>query len=384
MNLSTIRRIVLLACFALVLNSMLASQAWSQEKISSEKTARKKPPHDIAECEIDLNKPGQMSDILSNALMLGLKQDSTKVSSFLNVAAIKYSSGQELLVATAKEFGIGEKALSLSVAEYKHCNCTHEGGGEYVGGEQNGGTLSSESGISKSNGKISEFAENVLLHVVLHELGHALVREFDLPILGNEETLADAFATHLVVSELPDQALAILSARITSLMIESSEVPRKEWTVKGEHNSDARRAYQICALAIAYDSSKFASLAKLVEMDERRQRQSADYGSEIHRSWRRILKPLRMPEGQVSREARIGVDSESVFEDAISDGKMLPTIAKVIKSFDWHSQVSVQFAGGDGGAGWNRSRRTITVYDRYVQRFNQQGVKESASVQPAE
>ena len=39
-----------------------------------------------------------------------------------------------------------------------------------------------------------DFARNVTVAVVLHELGHALIREFDLPVLGNEVTVADAFA----------------------------------------------------------------------------------------------------------------------------------------------------------------------------------------------
>jgi hypothetical protein len=63
-------------------------------------------------------------------------------------------------------------------------------------------------------------------------MGHALVREFDVPILGNEETLADAFATHYLTTYLRDRALAVLDARVRSLMIEASEVPRARWTVK--------------------------------------------------------------------------------------------------------------------------------------------------------
>jgi hypothetical protein len=42
---------------------------------------------------------------------------------------------------------------------------------------------------------------------MVHELGHALIREFDLPILGNEETMADAFATHYLTTHLPDRAV---------------------------------------------------------------------------------------------------------------------------------------------------------------------------------
>lgn len=232
--------------------------------------------------------------------------------------------------------------------------------------------VTTEAQEGDNDGKITKFTENVLIHVVLHELGHGLVREFDLPVLGNEETLADAFATHYAVTKMPDHALDILDARVASLMIEAEEVPRNEWTVKGEHNSDARRAWQIAALAIAHDSQKYAPLAKLVGMSQSDMRKAIDYGSEIHRSWRRILRPLQMPEGQTSNEARMAIDDDSVFAQSIRNGSLPKTIEEIVRSFDWHSQVTIRFSTGDGGAGWSRSKRAVTVNDDYVRRFNLQ------------
>ena len=42
--------------------------------------------------------------------------------------------------------------------------------------------------------EISPFAKNVVRHVLMHELAHALIREFDLPVLGNEENIADSLS----------------------------------------------------------------------------------------------------------------------------------------------------------------------------------------------
>ena len=316
------------------------------------------------ECTVDLSKPGIMSDILSNALNRGFEKDSKAVRAFLDVAQDKYETGDKLLQATAKQFEIKIETLKAAVEDYKHCNCTHVGGGAF---------RKKTKSLQQSDGQISTFAENVLVHVVLHELGHGLVREFDLPILANEETLADTFATHYIVSKIPDRALDILEARISSLMIEANENPRTQWTVQGEHNSDARRAYQIAAAAIAFDPEKYAPLAKLVDMSESQMRKAADYGSEIHRSWRRILKPLWMPEGMESSEARTSVDSGSVFSAAISQSKCWDEINTAVKSFDWHSQVTVSITSGEGGAAWSRSNRRVTVHDEYIHRFNLQG-----------
>ena len=86
-----------------------------------------------------------------------------------------------------------------------------------------------------------------------------MVREFDLPILSNEEAMADAFATHYLTMHMPDRALDVLMARTTSLMIEAGELPRDQWPISGEHESDARRAFQIAAWAIAADPAKYAA-----------------------------------------------------------------------------------------------------------------------------
>ena len=84
-------------------------------------------------------------------------------------------------------------------------------------------SLPIQDGGQAKDEQVSTFAEDVLLHVVLHELGHALIREFDLPILGNEETMADAFATWYMTHHLPERAFNVLKARTDSLMIEAQE-----------------------------------------------------------------------------------------------------------------------------------------------------------------
>ncbi|MEL6109743.1 MAG: DUF4344 domain-containing metallopeptidase [Planctomycetota bacterium] len=320
----------------------------------------------IPECTIDLKVPGIMSDVLSNVLLRRYGKPETDVREFLVRQTPKCETGYELAMAAAKQFGLKEAAMIQSVEDFRHCNCSHAGGEEFY--------RAKTPALSESDGKVSDFAEKVLIHVVLHELGHAIVREFDLPILGNEETLADAFATHYLLTELPDQAFEVLEARVSSLMIEAGELPRSRWTVKGEHNSDARRAYQIVALAVAEDRVKYSGLAALVQMNEQELTRAVDYASEIHRSWRRILRPLRMPPGMASREVRIGVDSDSQFAESLHGAAMFAVLETAMRSFDWHSSVALYFADGEDGAGWSRSRRTITVHDDYIHRFNCQGL----------
>jgi hypothetical protein len=266
------------------------------------------------------------------------------------------ANGQELLERTALEFGLSEATLTAEVERFRHVNCKPW--------EPTDPSLATP---------LSRFAQDVTLHVVLHELGHALVREFDLPVLGNEETMAEAFATHYLAAHLPERALDVLVARVSSLRHEADAVPRAEWSVRGEHDSDARRACQIAALAVAADPQRYRPVAAAAGLSDEDVRRATDYGSEIHRSWRRIQRPLWMPAALASQEARVQVEGQGrTFDDLRSSG-LLEELDAIVRRFDWHSQVTIRFEEGEGGAGWSRSERTVTVHGEDLRRFVDQG-----------
>ncbi|MBC7773326.1 MAG: hypothetical protein H7210_12585 [Pyrinomonadaceae bacterium] len=326
-------------------------------------------PHVHPDCNIDLANAGNMKDIVSNTLILGLNIPQPDVGAFLHGAQDRYDDGQDLLAATAVHFKLSENLLAAEVKKFKHCNCKHggviDGVPEVLPGMQDDGL------------PVSKFAKDVTLHVVLHEIGHAVIREFDIPVLANEETTADAFATYYLTTYLPDRAVDVLVARTTSLMIEASESPSVDW--RGEHDDDARRAYQIAALAVAADPVKYKPVADVVTMSARDIEKAQDYGGEVRRSWRRVLAPLWMPDGATSPMARTSFGDGSAFLIRLcEDGpgiksELVRDIESALSRFDWHSQVTVDFVDSNGKAGWNRSRRTVTVYTGYIRRFIRQG-----------
>lgn len=329
------------------------------------------------ECTIDVGNPGMMKDIVSNALLQGLKVPETEVQQFLRDAEKRYETGPALLRATAAHFKIEEAVLAAEVERFKHINC----GDASIAAPR----AMAARDTHAEPALVSSFARDVTLHVILHEIGHALIREFDIPILGNEETAADAFATYYLTTYLPGRAVDVLSARTASLMIEANETPDVDWA--GEHDDDARRAFQIAALAVAADPVKYKPVADIVGMTEGQIDDARDYGAEIRRSWRRVLEPLWMPEGELSSEARVLYDVDNPFlarlcsdsgDDGDKGGGLAAEIEAAIQRFDWHSQVTVHFVEGGGGAGWSRSSRTVTVHSEYVQRFIEQGAGASS------
>lgn len=84
-----------------------------------------KPVH-FALCRVDLTRPGPLSDILSNALIRGLRQDEGKVRAFLDEARGSYGDAEKLIRAAADRFGIEASELKAQIEMRRHDNCTHD------------------------------------------------------------------------------------------------------------------------------------------------------------------------------------------------------------------------------------------------------------------
>lgn len=369
-------------CQRVVCGVMVTGAVASSGPVMGQEVKVEAPPAAAAapKCDMDLTLPGVMSDIVSNVLLRSMNLAEADVRAFLKDAKKQHNTGEELMRATAQHFQIDQAKFAAEVERYRHVNCRHEPVAGYVEPDR---WRQGAAGAREAAFEVTPFARDVVMHVVLHELGHGLIREFDLPILGNEETMADAFATHYLVMHMPDRAVEVLKARVTSLMIEAGEVPREQWPVRGEHDNDARRAFQIAALAVAADADKFAPVAACVAMSEKDITRAKDYGAEIHRSWRRTLNPLWMPGTTASSEARVVCDDDNVTFTQGAAAELAAELESVIARFDWHSQVKVRFATGDGGASWSRGSRTITVHNGYVRRFVEQGKKAAGEVAAA-
>ena len=80
---------------------------------------QEKPEQSEANCTVDLELTGVMSDIISNALILGFEKDESKVSAYLDAAKKNFQSagtirgGHEFAISAANEFGIKEETCLL-------------------------------------------------------------------------------------------------------------------------------------------------------------------------------------------------------------------------------------------------------------------------------
>lgn len=212
----------------------------------------------------------------------------------------------------------------------------------------------------------SNFTENVLMHVIAHEMGHAVIREFDLPILGNEETMADDFATILLAQHFPERIAEIVKARADSFLYEND----KE-SIFSEHPDDAKRAGRAVCILYGINPERHEALAKSYSMTAREASNCRDFAPEVARSWRRALAKLEMPETARVTEVRFIV-GEGPMERDFRRSNAMKEMTGVLSSVDWHSLITLHADHCDRGASWDRGRRTILICDTYAQRFEDQ------------
>lgn len=144
----------------------------------------------------------------------------------------------------------------------------------------------------EKTGVSPEAATNdALIHTFLHELAHALIAQYDLPIVGKEEDAADGLATVLLVHYFEEGAeIAISAADLFDLESDDREELTEEdfW---GEHSLDAQRYYATLCHVYGSDPEKYAALrGKQGFPEERAERCITEYANLEH-GWMKLLAP---------------------------------------------------------------------------------------------
>lgn len=141
-------------------------------------------------------------------------------------------------------------------------------------------------------------ALNTLFFVGLHEMGHALIGELDIPTTGREEDAVDDFAcltVHQVGGPARDQALAAAKwFNIMGARQNNADLPY--WD---EHSLDMQRFYGILGLMYGADPNRYLFAEKIIPQRQLA-RYKADYPKKLI-SWERLLARhfrKRLPIGQ--------------------------------------------------------------------------------------
>jgi DNA-binding Xre family transcriptional regulator len=142
-------------------------------------------------------------------------------------------------------------------------------GGKMAAGARELGTDQRLKGMSQAQQMdMIEFVVGNMLFVGFHELGHAVIHELGLPVLGREEDAADSFATIAMINIGTDFSTRVLvqAARGWFLMGNRDRADGDKPEFYDEHGLDQQRAYEIVCLMVGSNEDKFKVLADWVHM----------------------------------------------------------------------------------------------------------------------
>ena len=138
--------------------------------------------------------------------------------------------------------------------------------------------------------------------ILYHEIGHMLINELDLPVLGWEEDAADSLSTLLLLWDPGEASFNTLYALTRFWMIaHDRKGPAPAFALADEHSLDLQRAYHAVCMMIGASAETFTEIADLIEMPPQRRERCPREFSRLEKSWEAVLAEHRAAEGQVAK-----------------------------------------------------------------------------------
>ncbi len=130
-------------------------------------------------------------------------------------------------------------------------------------------------------------AEFAMIGIFLHELAHALHREFDLPITGKGEDAADEWASILLSTS--DQAAKVAESTVVFWDALARLHPQNNYN--DEHSLDAQRASAIACILYGSNAKKYTPLLRALKFTAKRASKCVVEYEDKKRAYERLIAP---------------------------------------------------------------------------------------------
>lgn len=129
--------------------------------------------------------------------------------------------------------------------------------------------------------------------VFLHEIGHALIDVYKLPVTGGEEDAADRLAAFVNLRELGDEGVRAVFAAADAFEIESKNAGTAKRNLADEHLLQEQRFYNSLCMIYGSNPAKYEKIVSDGYLPkERAVRCKTEYQRTVE-SWTTLLEPWR-------------------------------------------------------------------------------------------
>ena len=151
--------------------------------------------------------------------------------------------------------------------------------------------------VFRNNGLSDQKAYDKMFDAVrfafLHEIGHALIDTYNLPITGNEEDAADRCSSFINLTELGEDGVNAVLAAADAFAIESKNTSSTKRNLADEHLLQEQRFYNSLCMIYGSNTTKYAYILDEQYLPrERAVRCPQEYERTVD-SWSNLLAPWR-------------------------------------------------------------------------------------------
>jgi hypothetical protein len=238
-----------------------------------------------------------------------------------------------------------------------------------------------------------EFVTGNVLYALVHEVGHMLIQEMGLPVLGREEDAADQFATitGIKMGDAFSTRVLTASARGWFLSDKRNQAENIQMQFYDEHGLDRQRAYNIVCLMVGSDPEKFDALAEMTQIPpERRATCQGDYSNAMW-SWGKALEPHLRKQNQPKTKITVTYQDSEEYELFVRGFKnlhILETVADHLADrYVWRRPIGLEMMTcNEPAARWDISvQKIIVCYELaadFAQLYRDYGAKQPVAQKP--
>jgi hypothetical protein len=136
----------------------------------------------------------------------------------------------------------------------------------------------------------NEAVKGATVSMFLHEVAHALIDGWDLPITGREEDAADQFSTLLLINDMPDgDEMALDGARSFKLLAGLEKGQEKDYS--DPHSLDEQRFFETICLVYGHRPDQHEYLIRNGTLTSERAYDCEEDYARLNKSWQRLLAP---------------------------------------------------------------------------------------------
>jgi hypothetical protein len=214
-----------------------------------------------------------------------------------------------------------------------------------------------------------EFVAGNTLVLLSHELGHVMIAEMHLPVLGREEDAADTYAALRLLTFGTSFSQHELAQAAQGWFLNDRrdrEIGEKP-LYYDEHNLGQQRAYQILCLMVGSDPDKFKGLADQVQMPETRQRSCKRDFAKTSEGWQTVLKPwLREPRDPETKIDVVYGDGKGMYDGVANMFRAIRFLETVAANsaarYKWPHPFTLKMAScGRPGTEYDDEARVVTI-----------------------